>query len=222
MEENRFKKLRMELNPNDMEEYKAKDLSKDLGIAAPKISELEHGRAASLSELQAYHKFFNAPYEYLLGESNSRYYENMALSEELGLTGESLEHLKKLYKMFNRYPYNSSDRKTPEGTELRAINFLLEASYNRTLFEIGTYLDSALDDADCVQLQYVKFNYSDNGDDNSRAERINTGHCNVAHQDYDEFCETYLKNITKTLRDWWKILHDKYLKEHPRKAPDTD
>ena len=33
MEENRFKKLRMELNPNDMEEYKAKDLSKDLGIA---------------------------------------------------------------------------------------------------------------------------------------------------------------------------------------------
>ena len=58
MEENRFKKLRMELNPNDMEEYKAKDLSKNLGIVAPKISELEHGRAASLSELQAYHKFF--------------------------------------------------------------------------------------------------------------------------------------------------------------------
>lgn len=159
----------MELNPNDMEEYKAKDLSKNLGIAAPKISELEHGRAVSLSELQAYHKYFNVPYEYLLGESNSRYYENMALSEELGLTGESIEHLKRTNKLFNSYTYNSSDRRTPEGTELRAINFLLETSRS-TLFEIGMYLDSAMDDADCVQLQYVKFNYSDNGDDDSRAD----------------------------------------------------
>ena len=97
MEENRFKKLRMELNPNDMEEYKAKDLSKDLGIAAPKISELEHGRAASLSELQAYHKFFNVPYEYLLGENDSRYYEHMTQSDELGLSGQSLEILKRAY-----------------------------------------------------------------------------------------------------------------------------
>lgn len=221
MEENRFKKLRMELNPNDMEEYKAKDLSKKLGIAAPKISELEHGRTASLSELQAYHKYFNVPYEYLLGESNSRYYENMALSEELGLTGESIEHLKRTNRLFNSYTYNSSDRRTPEGTKLRAINFLLETSRS-ALFEIGMYLDSALDDADCVQLQYVKFNYSDNGDDDSRAERINTGHCNVVHQDYDEFCEVYLSNIVKTLRGWWKRLHDNYLKENPLKTPDTD
>lgn len=221
MEENRFRKLRMELNPNDMEEYKAKDLSKELGIAPPKISELEHGRAASLSELQAYHKFFNVPYEYLLGESKSRYYENMALSEELGLTGGAIEHLKQTYKLFNKYTYNSSDRKTPEGTELRAINFLLEISHS-ALFEIGTYLDSALDNSDCVQLQYVKFNYSDMSNDTSRIERINTGHCNVEHQDYDEFCEVYLSNIVKTLRDWWKKLHDNYLKENPRKTPDTD
>lgn len=94
--ENRFKKLRMELNPNDMEEYKAKDLSKDLGIAAPKISELEHGRTASLSELQAYHKYFNVPYEYLLGENDSRHYENMTASEEIGLNSESIETIKKI------------------------------------------------------------------------------------------------------------------------------
>lgn len=94
--ENRFRKLRMELNPNDMEEYKAKDLSKDLGIAAPKISELEHGRAASLSELQAYHKYFNVPYEYLLGENDSRHYENMTASNEIGLNSESIETIKKI------------------------------------------------------------------------------------------------------------------------------
>lgn len=94
--ENRFKKLRMELNPNDMEEYKAKDLSKDLGIAAPKISELEHGRTASLSELQAYHKFFNVPYEYLLGENDSRHYENMTASGEIGLNSEAIETIKKI------------------------------------------------------------------------------------------------------------------------------
>ena len=57
MEENRFKKLRMEKNPNIMEDFTAKDLSKEIGIAAPKISELENGRRnASLSELKAYHK----------------------------------------------------------------------------------------------------------------------------------------------------------------------
>lgn len=64
--DNVFKKLRMEKNPNEMEDYKIKDLSKDIGIAAPKISELETGkRNASLSELKAYHKHFNVPYEYL-------------------------------------------------------------------------------------------------------------------------------------------------------------
>lgn len=50
-----------------MEDYKAKDLAKDLGIPAPKISELENNkRDASLTELKAYHKYFNVPYEYLL------------------------------------------------------------------------------------------------------------------------------------------------------------
>lgn len=222
MEENRFKKLRMELNPNDMEEYKAKDLSKALGIAAPKISELEHGRAASLSELQAYHKYFNVPYEYLLGESNSRYYENMALSEELGLTGNSLEHLKQIYKRFNSYSHNSSERKTPERMELRTINFLLELN-SHVLFEIGKYLDSALHDIDCVQFQYIPVKYPDINNNNIQyKELIKTGQCNIEHQDYNEFCEIYLRNIEKNLRDWWKILHDKYLKENSKKTPNTN
>ena len=95
--ENVFKKLRMEKNPSEMEDFKGKDLAKELGIAAPKISELENGkRKASLSELQAYHNYFNVPYEYLLGESKSRHYENMVVSDEIGLSSESIETIKKI------------------------------------------------------------------------------------------------------------------------------
>lgn len=97
--ENVFKKLRMEKNPSEMENFKGKDLAKELGIAAPKISELENGkRKASLSELQAYHNYFNVPYEYLLGESKSRHYENMVTSDEIGLSSESIETIKKIKK----------------------------------------------------------------------------------------------------------------------------
>ncbi|MCI9008615.1 MAG: helix-turn-helix transcriptional regulator [Lachnospiraceae bacterium] len=219
MEKNRFKKLRMEKNPNEMEDFKIKDLAKEIGIAAPKISELENNRRkASLSELQAYHRYFNVPYEYLLGENDSRYYENMTLSEETGLTGKSIEYLKLLYKRFNSYSYNSSDRKTPEGTELRAINFLIE--YSHALYSIGQYLDSALYDADCVQLQYVSIKYPEDKNKKNHIERIKHGLCELEHQDYDEFCEMYLNRIIKNFRYWWKILHEDYLKNS--KAPNSN
>ena len=126
MEENRFKKLRMELNPNEMKEYKAKDLSKELGISRPKISELEHGRTASLSELQAYHKFFNVPYEYLLGENDSRHYKNMAVSKEIGLSSEAIERIKKI---------------TQNKTLKRILNIFIEKYMYKLLLNIsdGTY-----------------------------------------------------------------------------------
>lgn len=96
MEDNIFKKLRLEKNSEDMKDYTQKELSKDLGIAAAKICELEKGRKPSLTELQAYHKHFNAPYEYLLGENKSRHYENMAISEEMGLSSEAINRIKEI------------------------------------------------------------------------------------------------------------------------------
>lgn len=223
--DNVFRKLRREKNLNEMEDYKIKNLSKDLGIAAPKISELENGRRnASLSELQAYHKHFNVPYEYLLGESQSRYYENMALSEELGLTGESIQHLKALYKMFNSYSYNSKDRKTPEGRQLRTINYLLE-EWNHLLMDIGFYLDSAACDADYIQIQYLPLKYISIEEDpmNPKRFEINGFNCNIEDQDYEQFCEIYLQRINCELRKRWKILHDEYVKENnSKKAPNTD
>ncbi|MEF2877348.1 MAG: helix-turn-helix transcriptional regulator [Blautia sp.] len=130
MEDNRFKKLRMEKNPNEMEDFKVKELAKELGIAAPKISELENNRRrASLSELQAYHKYFNVPYEYLLGENNSRYYENMVTSKELGLSGEAIKTIQEL---------------TQNKTYARLLNIIIEKYISALLFEVsnGTaYMD---------------------------------------------------------------------------------
>lgn len=225
--DNVFRKLRKEKNPNQMEDYKIKDLSKDLGIAAPKISELENGkRSASLSELQAYHKHFNVPYEYLLGESESRYYSNMALSSELGLTGDSIEFLKQTFRLFNGYKHNSSDRVTPEGRTLRTINFLLER-WNPVLRLIGQYLDSANSDADSVQIQYVPFkNTSVDCDDPDFIKQrfgVNGFNCEVENQEYEIFCEMYLREINDALRNKWKIIHANYKKEHAtKKAPDTN
>lgn len=119
----------MKKNPNEMEDYKVKDLAIDLGIAAPKISELEHGRSASLSELQKYHDYFHVPYEYLLGESESPYYEYMVASKELGLNGEAIKIIQKL---------------TQDKTYARLLNILIEKYMATLLGEISigtTYMD---------------------------------------------------------------------------------
>jgi|GEM_PF-3162116 len=91
---NRFKKLRKE-HDTVAKDYTQDMLSKEIHIQKPQISELENGkRLPSINELQAYSKFFNTPMEYLLGTKNSRYYENMLSSEDLGLSDEVINALK--------------------------------------------------------------------------------------------------------------------------------
>jgi len=128
--ENIYKKLRMEKNPDEMTDYRIKDLSSDIGIAAPKISELENGRrTASLSELQAYHKHFDVPYEYLLGESQSRHYEYMVTSDEIGLSGNAM---KKLHELAQNKTY------------AQLLNILIEKYITSLLLEISngtTYME---------------------------------------------------------------------------------
>lgn len=127
--DNVFKTLRMKKNPNEMEDYKIKDLAADLGIAAPKISELEHGRNASLSELQKYHNYFHVPYEYLLGENESPYYEYMIASKELGLSGDAIKAIQNL---------------TQNKTLSRLLNIIIEKYISDLLVEISygtTYME---------------------------------------------------------------------------------
>ena len=202
--ENRFRKLRMELNPNDMEEYKAKDLSKDLGIAAPKISELEHGRAASLSELQAYHKYFNVPYEYLLGENDSRHYENMTASNEIGLNSESIETIKKI---------------TQDAVLKRLLNTFIDKYIVKLLVEIsrGTYYvevtnNRIFDDSGKDYENYCNYNKemeiaADMAKEALQDVTNQTGHIFrvVSGDDNIEYCKLKASEIVKKAVD--EILH---------------
>ena len=65
------KRLRFTIKTNLGETTSIKDFAKKIGLAAPRISELENNkREMSLTELKAYHNFFNVSFEYLLGETN--------------------------------------------------------------------------------------------------------------------------------------------------------
>lgn len=66
---NSFETLRKSLIWNGKPVSQRK-LSKEIGIAASHISELETGRTPSTCELKAYHLFFRVSYEYLLGETD--------------------------------------------------------------------------------------------------------------------------------------------------------
>lgn len=129
-QENPFKALRESKNPNEMEDYKAKDLAKDLGISTSRISDLETGeRKPTLSQLKKYHDYFKVPYEYLLGENPSQYYEYMVASKELGLSGKAIKIIKEL---------------TKNKTYARLLNILIEKHISNLLVEISngtTYMD---------------------------------------------------------------------------------
>lgn len=66
-----YKKLRFTVKTDLGETISIKDFAEKIGLAAPRISELENNkREMSLTELKAYHKFFNVSFEYLLGETD--------------------------------------------------------------------------------------------------------------------------------------------------------
>lgn len=96
MEINIFRELRSRYD-TDEKEFSAKELSKKIGLSPKVISVLENseknGHEPTLTELKAYHKEFNVPYEYLLGETNSSFYENQTINKELGLSDKSIEIL---------------------------------------------------------------------------------------------------------------------------------
>lgn len=88
-----FKGLRAELDTWE-KECTQDELAKKIDILKPQISELENGkREPSIRELKAYSRYFKVPMEYLLGISDSRYYANINVVEELGLSDKSIENL---------------------------------------------------------------------------------------------------------------------------------
>ncbi len=97
---------------------KKKELAKELGICESRMSQIENGdKKPSIKELIAYHKYFNVPVDYLLGFTDSKQYENVSTSRELGLSDKAIEVLKE---------WNS---KNPEENFTFILNYILESEF---------------------------------------------------------------------------------------------
>ena len=104
--------------------------AKDIDITAKDISNIENGeKNLSLFHIQAYRKYFMENYnldvsvDYLLGYTNVMENRSMNISNELGLTGESIEMLKLMNdKKNNLYKENNKN--------LLMLNFILSSFYD--------------------------------------------------------------------------------------------
>ena len=87
----RFRALREELD-TIKRDCTQDELAKKIHISKPQISELENGkRLPSISELKVYHRYFNVPMEYLLGELDCRDYEYLEKSTQTGLSDKTIK-----------------------------------------------------------------------------------------------------------------------------------
>ncbi|SEV81557.1 helix-turn-helix domain-containing protein [[Clostridium] fimetarium] len=94
-----FRKLREDTETNDSGCISQRTLAAEIGLMYSRISNLESEEGIdepSVKDLMAYHKKFNVPYEYLLGESNNIEYQNMKISKELGLSDGAINNITKL------------------------------------------------------------------------------------------------------------------------------
>lgn len=90
----KFKGLREEILNDKGKVCTQRELAKILEIPYSRICDIEKGnRPASITELKAYKSYFNAPYEYMLGETENRHYENMLIGKDLGLSDDAIRTL---------------------------------------------------------------------------------------------------------------------------------
>lgn len=97
----RYKELRQTLKDESGNTVSIKALAEKMELAASRISELENNkREMSLTELKAYHKFFNVSFEYLLGETDISS-ANEDIQTACKVTGLSEKAIHKLMKLKN-------------------------------------------------------------------------------------------------------------------------
>ncbi len=93
----RYKELRTSVKDESGNPISVKDFAaKCVNLQAPRISELENNkREMSLTELKAYHEYFNVSFEYLLGETNVKTVNDKikAACEVTGLNEQALHHI---------------------------------------------------------------------------------------------------------------------------------
>lgn len=152
---NRFARLRYKdgATVTDKEEISARKLSKEIGLSAAKISDLEKEAlkdccgdtpgdvpSCRASSLKLYHDYFGCSYEYLMGETAHKTpeYYNMGKDHVLGLFDDSfIDNLKELledgeYQDFNVYMLHvfMSDPKQ--------LQYFMETAF-RYLYEISVF-----------------------------------------------------------------------------------
>lgn len=118
----RFRALREELD-TIKRDCTQDELAKKIHISKPQISELENGkRLPSISELKVYHRYFNVPMEYLLGELDCRDYEYLEKSTQTGLSDKTIKRLKILKESVPNYNH--------------ILNFLIESNHFGKLLQV--------------------------------------------------------------------------------------
>jgi transcriptional regulator with XRE-family HTH domain len=118
----------------------AKKMTDDESYSS-RISQIENGSAKpSIADMKYYHRYFKVPYEYLLGETINPNYENMTLSNELGLSDEAIQRLKK-YNELSQVSYDEMAERNLK--QLEFINYLIGKDKLRLLWKIQDYVSSS-------------------------------------------------------------------------------
>lgn len=118
----RFRALREELD-TIKHDCTQDELSKIIHISKPQISELENGkRLPSINELKMYHRHFNVPMEYLLGEVDCRDYKYLKKSAQTGLSDKTIKRLKILKESVPNYNH--------------ILNYLIESNHLGKLLHV--------------------------------------------------------------------------------------
>lgn len=72
------------------------ELADFVGVKRQTVAQWKDGKTApDVYNFQKIAEYFKLPYEYLLGESDSKVHENMILAQTLGLSDQALEKLKR-------------------------------------------------------------------------------------------------------------------------------
>ena len=105
MSNKRYKDLRLQ-TCNDKKDrcYTVRELA-DLMTGATKssyysrISQIESGDVKpSPADMRYYHNYFNVSYEYLMGDSDNKYYENYSLGKEFNISDDVIKTLRRWKK----------------------------------------------------------------------------------------------------------------------------
>lgn len=206
-----YRQLRFTIKTDLGESISIKELAEKIGLSAPRISELENNkREMSLTELKAYHKFFNVSFEYLLGETEISSTNDAVLKacEVTGLSEESIIKLSKIDSEYKRYLDSFIDferfeealeylkRISITTTDRNAFNFIYSNIWNKL------ESDSEID-VDFLQTQSCKF--------------ISHNYCHyiylqpdfVEEIDYDNEIDLNLFKITKLISEFVDLIVNK-------------